>query len=75
VLTLTDDEIRELTGGLRQPAAQLRDLRRQGFYRARRSSVTGQVVLERGHVEAVMAGRDTMQPPAPKLRPPTLRQA
>jgi hypothetical protein len=75
VLTLTDDEVQELTGGLSQPAAQLRRLRELGYYRAWRSKVTGRVVLERAHAEAVQAGRATMQPPAPKLRPPTLRQA
>jgi hypothetical protein len=75
VLTLTDAELEELTGGLTQPAAQLRRLRERGYYRAWRSKVTGRVVLERAHAEAVQAGRDTMKPPAPKLRPPTLRQA
>lgn len=74
-LTLSPDELRELTGGLSQPAAQLRELRAQGYFRARRSKVTGQVVLERAHVEAVNAGRATIEPPAPKLRQPTLRRA
>lgn len=75
MLTLSREELREVTGGLTQPAAQLRDLHRQGFYRARRSHVTGQVVLERGHYDAVIAGRAANEPPQPRLRPPKLRAA
>lgn len=73
MLTLTPDEIRELTG-YSQPAKQLAELRRQGFYRARRN-VLGAVVLERGHYDAVVAGREVAPPAAPQLRPPRLRAA
>ncbi len=62
MLTLTRDELVELTGGLRQPAAQLRELHRQGFFRARRSSVTGHVVVELAHIEAVRAGASAERP-------------
>jgi len=51
MLTLTPDELHELTG-YRQPAAQLAELHRQGFHRARRVR-TGHVILERAHFEAV----------------------
>jgi hypothetical protein len=74
MLTLTPDELRELTG-YRQPAAQLAELHRQGFYRARRN-VLGAVVLERAHYDAVAAGRQHQEsePQAPlQLRPPRLR--
>lgn len=74
MLTLTADELRELTG-YSQPAAQLRWLMARGFYRAARSNTTGRVILERAHYEAVCAGRATMEAPAPKLRQPTLRRA
>lgn len=72
-LTLTADEIRELTG-YSQPAKQLAELRRQGFYRARRN-VLGGVVLERGHYDAVVAGRELAPAETPQLRPPRLRAA
>lgn len=55
-MILTADEISALTGGLRQPAAQLRRLRELGYYRAWRSKTTGEVILERGHYEAVSGG-------------------
>lgn len=75
MLTLSRAELIELTDGLTQPAAQLRELRRQGFFRARLGKVTGQVVLERGHYDAVVAGRAANEPPGPKLRQPRLRAA
>ena len=52
MLTLTVPELRVLTG-YAQPARQLAELLRQGFYRARLSPVTGAVILERAHYEAV----------------------
>lgn len=73
-LTLTADEIHELTG-YRQPAAQLAELHRQGFYRARRN-VLGAVVLERAHYDAVAAGRQpdaAPEEPPMQLCPPRLR--
>lgn len=51
-LTLTPDELQALTG-YKQPAAQLAELHRQGYWRARRAPSTGQLILERGHYEAV----------------------
>lgn len=71
-LTLSAEELKHLTGGYEQPAAQLRELHRQGFYRARRSRVTGEVILERAHYDAVAAGSSAparLQSSArPKLR-------
>lgn len=55
-ITLTDDELVTVTGGYRQAAAQLKELHRQGFYRARRAPITGRVILERAHYDAVTAG-------------------
>ncbi len=55
-LILTPDEIRELTNGLSQPAAQLRELHRLGFTRAHRPR-GGAVVLSRAHYLAVEEGR------------------
>jgi hypothetical protein len=69
MLTLSADELRDLTG-YRQPAAQLRELHRQGFSRARRDRL-GRVVLERAHYDAVAAGR-TPAPDTPTLHMPRL---
>ncbi|HYC00407.1 MAG TPA: hypothetical protein VEA35_06840 [Ramlibacter sp.] len=55
-LLLSPDEIAAVCGGYVQPAKQLQELHRQGFFRARRSTVTGAVILERAHYEAVCAG-------------------
>ena len=70
-LILTRDEIVALTGGYLRPADQLAELQRQGFTRARRSRVTGEVVLERAHFEAVSAGQRPEN--RPRVRPPKLR--
>jgi hypothetical protein len=51
-ILLTEDELEQLTG-YRQHAAQLRELHRQGFWRARRRDIDGRVVLERAHYEAI----------------------
>jgi len=58
--------------GYRQPAAQLAELHRQGFWRARRLRTTGKVVLERPHFEAVSSGADAQfgRTRQPKLAPP-----
>ena len=73
-LTLTPDELLALTG-YRQPARQLEELRRMGFYRARRS-VLGGVVLERAHYDSICAGREAQTPAnQPQLRPPRMRSA
>jgi hypothetical protein len=73
-LTLSPDELQAITG-YAQPAKQVEELRRQGFWRARRN-MAGSVVLERRHYEAVCAGA-THQPAddGPRLRAPTLRRA
>lgn len=79
-ITLSQDEIRAITDYV-QPAAQLAELLRRGFDRARRSNRTGMVILERAHYDAVCAG--TRQSRAPEIRPrlvkptnrPTLRTA
>lgn len=55
-LTLSPDELYKLTGCVQQ-AAQLRELHRQGFWRARRLPTSGDVVLERAHYEAVCSGQ------------------
>lgn len=68
--TLPAEAIRKLTG-YKRPADQLRELHRQGFYRARRAQVTGEVILERPHYDAVAAGLDS--PSRPHTRPPRLR--
>lgn len=65
--TLSDDEIRRITN-YRQPACQLAELLRQGFYRARRGRVDGAVILERAHYDAVCAGA-SLPANEPKLRP------
>jgi hypothetical protein len=71
-LILSAKEIETLTD-YTQPAAQLRELYRQGFWRARRSKVTGQVILERAHYEAVCTDGSTKKgrrgPSTPELRP------
>jgi hypothetical protein len=72
MLTLKPQEIAELTG-YRQPAAQLAELHRRGFWRAYRSRL-GTVILERAHYEAVARG-ETAPKPAPRLRQPNLRTA
>ena len=67
-LLLTPSELVELTS-YRQAFAQLRELHRQGFHRARRNRL-GDVVLERGHYDAVVAGH---QAPAEQRARPVLR--
>lgn len=69
-ITLTPAEIEGITG-YRRGAEQLDELRRQGFYRARRDRL-GRVVLERAHYDAVCSDR-TRPEAAPKLHTPTLR--
>lgn len=75
--TLPAEAIERLTG-YKRPADQLRELHRQGFWRARLAKVTRQVVLERPHYDAVAAGLQPGAQPAsrPKVRPParTLRR-
>jgi len=56
MITLSAEELADLTG-YRQPAKQLEKLRADGYWRARRS-ITGRVILERAHYEAVCHGID-----------------
>lgn len=63
--TLTDAEIEALTG-YQQPAAQLRAQLSRGFHRAHRN-LTGRVILERPHFEAVSRGSE-FAPETPLLR-------
>lgn len=69
--TLPAEQIQRMTG-YKRPADQLRELHRQGFYRARRAKVTGEVILERPHYDAVAAG---IQPSTPQGNRPKLRLA
>lgn len=78
---LSEAEIVELSGGYKRPCDQLRSLQSRGYYRAWRSPLTGRVVLERAHAEAVASGATLMNTPAandsrprPKLRESTHAQ-
>jgi hypothetical protein len=51
-VTLTRYEVREITG-YKRGAEQLAELHRQGYWRARRSPMTGAVIVERAHYDAV----------------------
>lgn len=72
-LILTREELEALTG-YRQPSAQLRELHRLGYWRARRSKLSGAIIVERAHYHAVCEGAKP-EPSRPKLRPVTLRHA
>ena len=52
---LSETEIEEITG-YKRAAAQVAELRRQGFYRARRAPVSGHVIVERQHYEVICGG-------------------
>ena len=67
---LTLEELLAITG-YRRPGDQLRELHRQGFHRARRSRVSGRIILERPHFDALCAGAD--QTHEPKVRIPQVR--
>lgn len=72
-ITLSAPEIQQVTGGYKRPGDQLAELHRQGFFRARLGRVTGRVILERAHYDAVCAGRTGEPPQAPQVRRPKLR--
>lgn len=72
-VTLSAEELRELTG-YRAPSKQLQELHRQGFWRARRAPITGRVIVERSHYQAVTQGADTKKP-EPMLRSQRMRVA
>jgi hypothetical protein len=71
-VVLSAQEVQELAGGYKRPGDQLRELQRQGFHRARLGRVTGQVILERAHYDAVCAGAVQSGSERPRVRP-TLR--
>lgn len=56
-LNLTPEEVREAAGGYKRPKDQLRELHARGFVRAHIAKVSGRVVLERAHYEAVTRGQ------------------
>ena len=74
-LLMTTEELTRITGGYVQPAATLAELHRQGFWRARRSRITGEVLLERAHYEAVCAGQDQPVTSSKAMKTPQLRPA
>lgn len=75
-IILSPAEVVEASGGYKRPTEQLRELHRRGFYRAYRSKVTGEVVVERPHYDAVSRGLEQgQQATRPKVRLPTLRAA
>lgn len=59
-LTLSDAELREITGGYTRQADQLRVLHDRGFFRA--AILRGQLVLERSHYDAVTRAQLGEQP-------------
>lgn len=72
---LSPEELFEVTG-YRQPARQLRELHKQGYYRARLAKVTGTVILERPHYDAVAGGAlpANQEQYRPQVKPPRLRR-
>lgn len=70
-IVLTAEEIEAITQ-YKVPTMQLNELRRQGFYRARMGRKG--VVLERGHYDAIVGGRDAA-PVAKKINLPALKLA
>lgn len=69
----TRTELEAICGGYKRPADQLRELHRQGFFRAWISKRTRQVVLERAHFDAVRAGAVASRP-VPFTLPPMRRR-
>jgi hypothetical protein len=70
-ITLSLDEIKQVTN-YKRPGDQLVELHRRGFYRARIGKVTGQVILERAHYDAICAGAGQPGNDSTRARP-TLR--
>lgn len=68
-ITLTQDEIADITGGLKRQADRLKVLRARGFHRAYMRD--GIIVLERAHYEAVCRG--AIEQARPKVKPPRVR--
>lgn len=74
---LSPDEVRRAAGGYKRAADQLKALHDRGFWRAYRSKVTGEIILERPHYDAVASGQLAAARPAnqPMLRSQRLRAA
>jgi hypothetical protein len=70
-ITLSEEELLQITG-YKRAADQLPELHRQGFFRARRSTTTGDVILERAHYDAVCAGQVAQKEPT--VRAPNVRK-
>lgn len=60
-ILLGEDEIRALAGGYVRADKQLHELHARGFTRARRSPLSGRVVLERSHYLAVTVGPSQLE--------------
>jgi hypothetical protein len=69
-LLLSEPELIRLTG-YKRAAEQLEELKRQGFYRARRNRL-GELVLERAHYDAVCAAAHPAQRQSSEGRPRVL---
>lgn len=69
-MILSAEQIQSLTGGYQRPKDQLAELRRQGFVRAR-IGMSGRVVLESAHYEAVCSGRFGLADPFTQAGRPT----
>ena len=70
-ILLSHAELVALTG-YQRAGDQVRELKEQGFTRARRCKTTGAAILERAHYLAVCAGQQAAH--RPKVRPPQLRR-
>ncbi len=68
-ITLSPAEIQEVAGGYKRPGDQLAELHRRGFWRARIGKITGQVILERAHYDAICAGAAQPGSERPRVRP------
>lgn len=64
---ILDAEELESVTGYKTPRRQVKELHRRGFYRAR-IAVTGNVILERAHYDAVCVGETPAK--APTVRNP-----
>lgn len=74
-IILDTDELERVTG-YKTPKRQVKELHRRGFYRAR-TAVTGNVILERAHYDAVCAGAKPAKEPTVRdpFKTPQLRLA
>lgn len=72
MFTIDADQIQRITG-YKRPGDQLRELHSLGFWRARRCRVTGQVILEQPHYDAVCRGQDAKPASADRPRPRVIK--